>query len=215
MPKSPTLIAALLALLIFAMTGGAGQAHEGHVAKPAASTAGPGGHAGMVPSGPEAQMAAAGRSIDATPPKSFGARLMNWLGKWHPSVVHFPIALFVVAGLIEARSRVFRRPRMTEATRLLIGLGALSASAAVLLGWMAMGWTYGQDDGLHTAHQTLGSAIAVLALGAWWAHERWLTTGGRGAGVLYAVLLTTAVAAIGVNGFLGGALVRGLDHLTF
>lgn len=203
-------------------------AHEGHPAKaapPAASgqssetrpgaPAGPQNHQNMDMGSPEGRMAAAGHEIDEEPPKTFAGRLVNWLGKWHPSVVHFPIALFIIAALLEARAVLFRKPRFTEATRLMVGLGALSALAAILLGWMAMGWTYGRDDQLHTAHQTLGTAIGLLALGAWWAHERWIKARSRSAGAVYAVLLTATVGAIALNGFLGGALVRGLDHLNF
>lgn len=160
-------------------------------------------------------MAAEGHAMDEAPPRTFGGRLVNWLGRWHPSLVHFPIALFLVAGLLEARAVFLRRPRLGEATRIMVGLGALSAVGAIVLGWMAMGWTYGRYDRLHTAHQTLGTSIALLALGTWWAHETWLNGQGRRAGWLYALMLTGTVCAIAINGFLGGALVRGLDHLSF
>ncbi len=197
-------------------------AHEGHPkAANAAPAADPGGpylqpqHSAGAPSSPEAQMAAEGHAMDEAPPKTFGGRLVNWLGKWHPSLVHFPIALFLVAGLLEARAVLLRKARLSEATRIMVGLGALSALAAIVLGWMAMGWTYGRYDRLHTAHQTLGTSIALLALGTWWAHETWLKGQGRAIGWLYALLLTGTVAAIAINGFMGGALVRGLDHLNF
>lgn len=161
-------------------------------------------------------MSADGRPpADDAAPTTFGGRLVNWLGRWHPSVVHFPIALFIVVAVLEARALLLRRERVEEATRLMIALSALSALAAIVLGWMAMGWTYGRYDRLHTAHQTLGTSIAPLALGVWWAHERWLSARRPGAGVVYAVLLAATVAAIGINGFIGGALVRGLDHLNF
>lgn len=203
------------------------QAHEDHPTKtapPAASgqtpAVGPAapvaqGHENMDMGSPEARMAAGGHAMDEEPPKTLAGRLVNWLGKWHPTVVHFPISLFIIAALLEARAVLFRKPRFSEATRLMVGLGAVSAIAAILLGWMAMGWTYGRYDQLHTAHQTLGTFIALLALGAWWAHERWIKAASRSAGLLYGILLTTTVGAIAVNGFLGGALVRGLDHLNF
>ncbi|MCR5873172.1 hypothetical protein LRS10_02530 [Phenylobacterium sp. J426] len=197
---------------------GPSAAHEGHAPKPGPSptAAAVGPHGGMEVATPEGQMSADGRPpADDAAPTTFGGRLVNWLGRWHPSVVHFPIALFIVVAVLEARALLLRRERVEEATRLMIALSALSALAAIVLGWMAMGWTYGRYDRLHTAHQTLGTSIAPLALGVWWAHERWLSARRPGAGVVYAVLLAATVAAIGINGFIGGALVRGLDHLNF
>lgn len=148
-------------------------------------------------------------------PTTFTGRLVDWVGRWHPSVVHFPIALFVVAGALEVVALVRRRSAMLETTRVLVALGALGAVVAVAVGWMAMGVTFAADEPLNRAHRWLGTSIAGFGLAAWWANERFMKVRGKAAGWTYAALLVLTIVAIAVNGFLGGALVHGLDHLNF
>lgn len=234
-PRTQAAQAVSASLALFLLLIGPATAHEGHVSKPApplTAVAGSSslqaratdtGHPGMtmVPSENPMNMTTQGGQMASSPrlaeppPKTFSARVMNWIGKWHPMVVHFPIALFLVAGGLELHGRLVRKPGLTEATRVMVAVGALSTLAAVFLGWMAMGWTYGRYDKLHTAHQTLGTAIVLLALATWWAHERWLKARSKGVGALYGLLLTGTVVAIAVNGFLGSSLVRGLKHMSF
>lgn len=209
------LLTLFAAILLVASTGTPAMAHKDEhkaaaaapnpaampapgVMAPHAGTAEPGGH-----------MAAEAR------PTTFSGRLIDWLGRWHPSVVHFPIALFLVAGALEAWAIARRRPAMLETTRVLVALGALGAVFAVGLGWMAMGWNLAEDEPLEKAHRTLGTAIAALALAGWWANGRFLRRRGAAAGTLYAGLLIATVVAIAVNGYLGGALIHGIDHLAF
>ncbi|WP_375267856.1 DUF2231 domain-containing protein [Phenylobacterium sp.] len=212
------LLALLLAMLLpFFLTGPA-RAHKDHPQQAAAV-----GTAASGTSADSPEMAGAMPAHDAAPghmaaeprPTSFAGRLVDWLGRWHPSVVHFPIALFIVAGALEAWAIVRRRPSMLETTRILVALGALGALVAVALGWMAMGWNLAEDKPLETAHRLLGSTIAGLALVTWWANNRFLRRRGTGAGALYGGLLGLTVLAIGVNGYLGGALIHGVDHLAF
>jgi uncharacterized membrane protein len=165
---------------------------------------------------PHAATAEPGGHTEAEPrPTTFTGRLIDWLGRWHPSVVHFPIALFVVAGALEAWAVARRRPAMLETTRVLVALGALGAVVAVGLGWMAMGWNLVADEPLEKAHRTLDTAIALLALASWWSNERFLRRRGATAGMLYGGLLTATIVAIAVNGYLGRALIHGADHLAF
>lgn len=215
-----TVLPALIAVTWLSLAGAPAFAHkDDHKPAPAASAASAGvPHAGAMPApgvmAPHGAAGAAGPMAEDRP-TTLGGRLVDWLGRWHPSVVHFPIALFVVAGALEAWAVARRRPAMLETTRVLVALGALGALAAVTLGWMAMGWNLAEDDPLETAHRTLGSAIAALALASWWASNRFLRRRGRAAGVLYGSLLVATVMAIAVNGYLGGALIHGADHLAF
>lgn len=43
-------------------------------------------------------------------PKTFEGRLMGWIGKWHPAVIHFPIALLLTVALLELAAVVRRKP---------------------------------------------------------------------------------------------------------
>jgi len=141
-------------------------------------------------------------------------RLYRWLGAMHPAAVHFPIALFLVAALLEIAALTLRRPVLTQGTRVIIALAAISAVAAVALGWFAMGLP-GKDDVTHTYHRWLGTSIAVLGLLSWWAKEHWVRRPGRGRELIYVGLLTLTAAAVMVNGLLGGMLTHGMRHLMF
>ena len=147
-------------------------------------------------------------------PKSMPQRLYRWLGAMHPAAVHFPIALFLVAALLEIAALTLRRPVLTQGTRVIIALAAISAVAAVALGWFAMGLP-GRDDVTHAYHRWLGTSIALLGLLSWWAKEHWVSRPGRGRELIYIGLLTLSAVAVMVNGLLGGMLTHGMKHLMF
>jgi uncharacterized membrane protein len=147
-------------------------------------------------------------------PKPMPQRLYRWLGAMHPAAVHFPIALFLVAALLEIAALTLRRPVLTQGTRVIIALAAISALAAVALGWLAMGLP-GKDDVTHTYHRWLGTSIAALGLLCWWAKEHWVRKPGRDRELIYIGLLTVTAAAVVFNGLLGGMLTHGMRHLMF
>ena len=147
-------------------------------------------------------------------PKPMPQRLYRWLGAMHPAAVHFPIALFLVAAILEIAALTLRRPVLTQGTRVIIALAALSSLAAVALGWFAMGLP-GKDDVTHTYHRWLGTSIAALGLLCWWAKEHWVRKPERGRELIYIGLLTLTAAAVIINGLLGGMLTHGMRHLMF
>ena len=60
--------------------------------------------------------------------KSFGERLVSWLGRLHTMVIHFPIALFIGAFYLTDRNPILMTHRW---------LGTLIAVFGVALAWMA------------------------------------------------------------------------------
>ncbi|WP_332640752.1 DUF2231 domain-containing protein [Brevundimonas sp.] len=191
-------------------------AHEDHDKASAART--------QVATGPNAGMAAAPGPIGTVEDMDHGARmagaapapmprrLYRWFGAMHPAAVHFPIALFLVAAVLEIAALTLGRPVLTQGTRVIIALAALSAVVAVMLGWFAMGLP-GKDDATHAYHRWLGTSIAALGLLSWWAKEHWVRNPGRGRELVYIALLTITAAAVVLNGLLGGMLTHGLRHL--
>ena len=59
---------------------------------------------------------------------------MNFLAHFHPEIVHFPIAFFLVYALLEFIGAVFNKEFYSKAAHLFLFLGVLSAVAAVLTG---------------------------------------------------------------------------------
>ena len=201
-----------LALSLF--TSAPAFAQEDHEAAPVAASH-PAGSASAMPAmaGMADGMDHAEAMGDAAP-RTIPQRVVRWLGAMHPAAVHFPIALFIVAALLEIAALTLRRPVLTQGTRVIIALAAVSAAGAAALGWFAMGWP-GQDDATHTAHRWLGTSIALMGLICWWAKEHWVRRPGRSREWLYIGVLTTTAAAVLVNGLLGGMLTHGMRHLMF
>src|SRR3546814_9586574 len=90
-------------------------------------------------------------------------RLLDWLGRLHPSIVHFPLA-FVPAALFTAVVGR-RRPGFQEATRFLILAGGLTAPVAMLLGWLDGGWSLWRSEEHTSELQSLmRNSYAVFCL---------------------------------------------------
>ena len=139
---------------------------------------------------------------------SFGARLLDWLGRLHPIIVHFPIAFFPAALATAIVGR--RRPAFATPVRFLVLPGGIIAPVAAILGWLD---AIDADGGtLLSVHQWLGTAIGLggLALAAWAVRR---PDQDRSIGMLTALSLMTV--AIAVQGWFGGALVHGIDHMNW
>ena len=141
---------------------------------------------------------------------STAARLLDWLGRLHPIIVHFPIAFFPAALFTAIVGR--RRPGFAAPVQFLVVAGGIIAPVAAVLGWFNAGFEPATDDGLLEVHRWLGTGIGfgALALGIWaWRRPDQL----RGSAMLAA--LTVITAAIIVQGWFGGAMVHGADHLNW
>lgn len=137
-------------------------------------------------------------------------RLLNWLGRLHPMIVHFPIAFFPAALFTAIVGR--RRPAFASPVQFLVVAGGIIAPVAALLGWLDGGFDFANDDMLLQNHRWLGTAIGILALGlAIWAIRK--PEEDRGPGMLIGLSIITA--AIVVQGWFGGALVHGMDHMNW
>ncbi len=135
-------------------------------------------------------------------------RLLDWLGRLHPMIVHFPIAFFPAALLAAVLGR--RRAAFAKPVQFLVIAGGIMAPIAALLGWFDAGFDWSSDDALLQRHRWLGTFVGVFALGlaifAWRKPAQ-----DRGPNVIIGLSIITA--AIVVQGWLGGALIHGIDHL--
>lgn len=139
---------------------------------------------------------------------SAGQRLLDWLGRFHPVIVHFPIAFFPAALFTAIVGR--KRPAFAAPVQFLVIAGGVIAPIAAILGWFdAMA---AEPSPLLAVHRWLGTAIGIAAIPlAIWAWRR--PARDRGAGMI--VALSVITAAIIVQGWYGGALVHGMDHMNF
>lgn len=146
------------------------------------------------------------------------SRLVDYAGKWHVVVVHYPIALIISAFLAELLFVVTARPLFRDAARFTLIAGAISVVAVVPLGWAAaaFGSFSGEETTVLFFHRWVGTGAGIAALTAAAASE--LAAHHRAekwSRPVYRALLVLSAAAVGVAGHLGGMLVHGLDFLSW
>lgn len=143
--------------------------------------------------------------------KSGFGRFLVWLGKFHPAVVHLPIALLLAAALAELLSLGYEPTFFRNAVRFCLWAGALGAVVAACLGWFYGGFHITDEKEFLTVHRWNGTAVAALALIALWLEERRVKAGYAHNGAVRTLLLLVALMA-GVNGYLGGLMVYGPEQ---
>ena len=145
------------------------------------------------------------------------ARLVHYFGKFHPLVVHFPIALILVAALGELLFITTAKPYYAQATRFCLSIAALAAVVTVALGWAAGYFENftGQEAETLTLHRWLGTAggtliiiVALLSIAAQQKKSPALRTAYR-----FGIFI--AAGLIGVTGHYGAMLVFGWNHFAW
>lgn len=137
-------------------------------------------------------------------------RFGDWLGRLHPIVIHFPLAFFPAALFTAIVGR--RRPAFAKPVQFLVVTGGIIAPIAMVLGWLTGGLTLTDTDPLLRVHRWLGTAIGIFGLAlAIWAWKR--PEEDRRPVMILA--LAGITAAIIVQGWFGGALVHGIDHMNW
>jgi uncharacterized membrane protein len=148
--------------------------------------------------------------LEAEAAKPWPARLLDWIGRIHPFAVHFPLALFPVAwvALLLARRR---RGRPDDTVRALIVVAGTAGAGAALLGWINGGWSLSDPDPILRAHRWLGTLLGLAGGGA----AAWVWRRSAAADTHAMIWLVGALTlALLVQGWLGGALIHGIDHLA-
>lgn len=162
------------------------------------------------PQAMHANMGETMRDPEFRAPVSFAERLLDWLGRLHPIIVHFPIAFFPAALFTAVVGR--RRPAFAAPVQFLVVAGGIVAPIAALLGWFDGGFNVGADDWLLQSHRWLGTAIGISALGLGiWSWRR--PDANRSTGMIVGLALIST--AIVTQGWFGGALVHGIDHMNW
>jgi len=152
---------------------------------------------------------------DAEPPSKPDP--LRYVGRFHPPMVHFPIALILAAAFAEFLFMMTGRPAFESASGFMTSMGAWTAVAAASLGWFsAIGAGYkGELEGVLSVHRWVGTATAAIATAAWVLsllarrkQTRGLRWGFRATLLLASILVASA-------GFYGGLLVFGTDHFSW
>lgn len=138
---------------------------------------------------------------------------LAWLGKFHPPLTHFPIALLIAAAVAEFLFIRSGKPLFDHAARFSVWLGSGGAVAAALLGWLFGGFHFFDDEWVMTTHRWFGTATALWAGYLLVVSERVATADiSRGR---FRFVLFCGAALVSITGFLGGSLIYGLDHYAW
>src|SRR5215831_16987984 len=79
------------------------------------------------------------------------AEWVQFIGRFHPLLVHFPIALFLLVPILEIVGRRARFAYLQLSVSFVLTLATLGATAAALLGW-CLGRSGGYSGTLITQH---------------------------------------------------------------
>jgi len=160
-----------------------------------------------------ADLAAPAPVAQPRPPK-----ILVFLGRFHPVIVHFPIALILCAALAEFLYLLTGNMVSADSARVMLVLGAAGSVAAAALGWLAaMDAKYPADlMVILERHRWVGAGSGLLGVLAALCRE--LSSRSRAARRLlwcYRILLFAAAAGVALTGYLGGSLVYGPDHFSW
>ncbi|MEL6649917.1 MAG: c-type cytochrome domain-containing protein [Bacteroidota bacterium] len=136
-----------------------------------------------------------------------------FLGRFHPLLVHLPIGMLLLAGVMELFGRKEKYQALKGATGFVLMISAISAIGAAFLGWM-LSQGGGYDEDLLFWHKWQGIGLAVFATLAWLikAQPKKLKLPAA-LSKAYTPLLILSIFMLGLAGHNGGSLTHGEDYL--
>ena len=137
------------------------------------------------------------------------AEWAQFIGRFHPLAVHFPIALILLVPILELAGRSNRFSYLRLSVSFVLALATLGATMAALLGW-CLARNGGYSGPLLSQHMWGGISLAAVCWMCWLLRARTVER----MRLLYAVALALAVGLVAWTGYRGGQLSLGKDHLT-
>lgn len=137
------------------------------------------------------------------------AEWAQFIGRFHPLAVHFPIALILLVPILEVAGFSSRLSYLRLSAGFVLGLATLGATVAALLGW-CLARNGGYSGPLLTQHMWGGISLAAVCWMCWLLRARTVER----VGLLYAFALALAIGLVAWTGYRGGQLSLGEDHLT-
>ncbi len=155
-----------------------------------------------------------------TPGSKQGSTLdgvMSAAGRFHPMMVHFPIALLVSAALARCLMLMGWVKWAGPAVRFCVLIGGISAVVAACLGWLNAGWPgSGESFGeVIFNHRWLGVATAVWGVVLIVMVEMEAGKSSKEISNLTTLGLFLGAGLVGAAGHFGGIMVFGPDYLPW
>lgn len=133
---------------------------------------------------------------------------VQFIGRFHPLLVHFPIAFFLLVPILEIVGRSARFAYLRLSVSFVLALATVGATTAAILGW-CLGRSGGYSGRLITQHMWGGVVLCLVCWGCWL-----LGTRLRSLGLAYAIALALGAGLVAWTGYRGAQLSLGPNHLT-
>ena len=132
---------------------------------------------------------------------------MQAAGRLHPMVLHFPIALWIVALAFEWMGKKDAvHPAWNYRIEFLLSFTAVTAAAAAVFGLLLYTSGAYENGSQLQWHKWLGATVSFLALGLVWLRKSFT--------VVYKISLIAGVVVVMIAGHLGAGITHGNDFLT-
>lgn len=133
--------------------------------------------------------------------------MIEFIGKFHPLLVHLPIGFLVLLAVFEFVPFISRQQNLAAATRITLLTTFPAAAGSVLCGWLLAASGEYEGSAL-TWHRWLGTALGVATLFLLAVH--W-----RGSPRHYRMALGLTLVLLVVASHFGGSLTHGSDFLSW
>jgi mono/diheme cytochrome c family protein len=133
--------------------------------------------------------------------------MIEFLGKFHPVLVHLPIGFFILLGALEWLALRPGWKELTTANRVILLLTIPASLASAICGWLLAAGAGYEANALFW-HRWLGTTVVAAAIVLWIVRQRgWMTAYRRS---LVATLILLTVAS-----HFGGTLTHGSNFLAW
>lgn len=139
--------------------------------------------------------------------------LWEFLGRLHPLIVHFPIALIIVAALMELFTFGRFNAKIRPGIIILAAIGAVSAILAAPMGWL-LAANEGTSGEVLDLHKWIGVGTAVFSVITLLFLRKASRNPTSSQIKAYRTVLFITAICVSITGHFGGSLTHGEDFLT-
>ena len=136
----------------------------------------------------------------------------QFLGRFHPLIVHIPIGLILLVPILEIAGR--SRVALREAASFVLSLALFACVGAVALGYL-LAYGSGETGVVVTRHLWGGIALTIGVLVCIWARPWWVArTASTKLRLIYPGMLVFVLLTLVFTAHQGGSLTHGANYLS-